>query len=80
MNQKLSNTTTKVRNALLSRPTEMQNAQNALAIAVKARIQDPNQETLQAEQDALQNLYQVEDKYREGRKLLWIFKLRKGKA
>jgi len=66
MNQK---TTTKSRSPLVSQPTEMQNAYNALAIAVKNHTSNPNPQTLQAMEAARAEVYRIEDLYREGRKL-----------
>jgi hypothetical protein len=50
-------------------PTEMQNAYNTLAIAVKNHTTNPNPETLQAMEEAQSEVYRIEDLYREGRKL-----------
>lgn len=62
-------TTTKARSALVSQPTEVQAAQNTFALAVKAYIEQPNRATQEAMETAQQNLYRVQDLYREGRKL-----------
>jgi hypothetical protein len=62
-------TTVNTRSVLLSQPTEMQNAYNAFAVAVKNHTANPNPETLQARDDAQAEVYRVEDLYREGRKL-----------
>jgi hypothetical protein len=64
-----STTTVSTRSVLLSQPTEMQNAYNAFAVAVKNHTADPNPETFQALQTAQTEVYRVEDLYREGRKL-----------
>jgi hypothetical protein len=64
-------TTTKVsRSPLVSQPTEIQNAYNALAVAIKKAAENPRDLALQAAVETVrQNVYEVEDLYREGRKL-----------
>ncbi len=63
------NTTIKTRSPLLSKPNEVQAAYNAFAVAVKNFTKQPTPENEKAMQDAQEKVYQVEDKYREGRKL-----------
>lgn len=65
--------TTQTRNALVSQPTEMQNAYNALAIAIKNHTTNPNPETQKAMEFAQAEVYRIEDLYREGRKLLLAY-------
>jgi hypothetical protein len=62
-------TTVSTRSVLLSQPTEMQNAYNAFAVAVKNHTANPNPKTLKALNAAQAEVYRVEDLYREGRKL-----------
>jgi hypothetical protein len=64
-------TTTKVgRSPLISQPTEIQNAYNELAVAIKKAVENPRDLALQATVEAVQQkVYEVEDLYREGRKL-----------
>ena len=70
-----TSTTIRSRSPLISMPTEMQNAYNALAIAVKNHTTNPNPETLQAMNEAQAKAYRIEDLYREGRKLRWAHAL-----
>jgi len=62
-------TTIKTRSANLAQPTEIQQAQNRFAVAVKNHTTNPNPETLQELQDAQQSLYSLEDLYRDGSRL-----------
>jgi hypothetical protein len=62
-------TTVGTRSVLLSQPTEMQNAYNVFAVAVKNHTDNPTPENLQSLQDAQADVYRLEDLYREGRKL-----------
>jgi hypothetical protein len=48
---------------------EMQLAQNRFAVAIKNHTADPSPENLKELQDAQSALYQIEDLYRDGRKL-----------
>jgi len=64
-----SKTTTKSRSPLLSMPTEMQTAYNTLAVAIKDYTANPGPETQKKMEDARQEVYRIEDLYREGRKL-----------
>jgi hypothetical protein len=64
-----ADTTIQTRSPLVSQPTEIQVAQNTFAIAVKNHIANPNLETLKAMTDAQEDLYRLQDLYREGRKL-----------
>lgn len=66
----LDTQTTKTRSALVSVPTEMQNAYNTLAIAIKNHTANPNADTQRAMESARAEVYRIEDLYREGRKLL----------
>lgn len=74
-------TTIGTRSVLLSQPSEMQNAYNTFAVAVKNHTTNPNPETLQAMMDAQKEVYRIEDLYREGRKLRLAHALdQRGKA
>ena len=65
----LSDTTVHSRSPLISMPTEIQNAYNAFAVAVKNHTETPNKKTEKALEAAQAEVYRVEDLYREGRKL-----------
>ena len=71
----MNQTTIKSRSPLVEQPTEMQNAYNALAVAIKAHTSNPNDETLKAVTDAQTEVYRIEDLYRDGRKLRLAFAL-----
>ena len=62
-------TTTKSRSPLISQPTEMQQAQNRFAVAVKNHTENPNPKTEKELEDAQQALYALEDLYRDGSRL-----------
>jgi hypothetical protein len=70
-----STTTIGTRSVLLSQPTEMQNAYNAFAIAVKNHADNPTRENAQVLEAAQAEVYRLEDLYREGRKLRWAHAL-----
>ena len=65
-------TTIKVRAAGVSLPNEMQEAQNRFAVAVKNHLADPSKDNLKELEVAQQALYDLEDLYREGRRLLLV--------
>jgi hypothetical protein len=62
-------TTIKTRAPNIAQPTEMQQAQNRFAVAVKNHTAAPNPETLKELQDAQQFLYSIEDLDRQGSRL-----------
>lgn len=64
------NTTIQTRAVGLALPSEMQLAQNRFAVAIKNHTENPNEETSKELENAQAALYEVEDLYREGRKLL----------
>ena len=64
------NTTIKSRSALAAVPTDLQNARNRLAIAIKNHTGTPNPETLQEVEEAQAEVFRLEDQYREGYRLL----------
>jgi len=64
------NTTIKSRSPLLSVPTDLQTARNRLAAAIKNHTTTPTQDTLHEFEAAQTEVFQLEDQYREGHKLL----------
>lgn len=62
-------TTIKTRTANIAQPTEIQLAQNRFAVAVKNHTENPNPETQQELESAQQDLYELEDLYRQGSRL-----------
>lgn len=65
----MNTTTIKARSPIFNQPDEVQAAQNTFAVAVKHFREQPTKANEDAMNAAQQHLYQVQDRYHEGRKL-----------